>query len=250
MPDGLDPAVERSPSTGSTVVWKPCSMYQIAHLAAGRAGAGRCRRTPLSAPPSACRSRPRRSSRPACARPRPLGVRDRVRVVPDRVEDRRGAAAGAVGVAELAVEVRRASGATLDEAPGCRCRAGRRRRSTFTFGRAAMEHVLAAGEQRLVLRPAPRLVAVGVELGPPEAAGVRLVPDHDVADAGVAVEQAGDERRSRRRVRRRSAARRSRRRRRRARRGSAPAQVARIIRSTGMRSITLQRVSGPAARGR
>ena len=55
-----------------------------------------------------------------------------------------------------------------------------------------MKDVVAVGEERLVLRGADAL-AVDVELGPPEAAGVRLVPDHDIDDAGVAAQQVADE---------------------------------------------------------
>jgi hypothetical protein len=109
-----------------------------------------------------------------------------------------------------------------------------------------MKDVVAVGEERLVLRGADAL-AVGVELGPPEAAGVRLVPDHDVDDAGVAAQQAADEGAvgvacgvglrgvGRGAVDREDDA-------------EVRAQVARIIWSTGMRSSTRRRVS-PGCQG-
>ena len=137
LPVGLDPVVERSPSPGRPWSGSPAPCTRCSRCA-GRAGAGRCRRTPPSAPPSACRSRPRRSSRPrgaSTAAPRWSSGTGCGR--PCRRSARRGRWRGRPR--RSCGRTRPASGTTLADSAGLSLPRGEEAAITLTFGRGRDE---------------------------------------------------------------------------------------------------------------
>src|SRR5262249_53748856 len=113
------------------------------------------------------------------------------RVVSDCVEDRKAPPALAVGEAELAVEQNRRVGDVRGSA-GIVAAARGGGGDDVQAGPRCVQDIPAAGEPRLVSgrRDAPPCRG---ELRAPEPARVRLVPDHDVVDSRITMEEARNE---------------------------------------------------------